>query len=250
MFRVVYTPTEGDAIQNYSRIFRSLEGVYLNINEIDRIHHDLSLWGTADIDYILVTDGEEILGISDQGYLKEKRVLGARYDQFLDTLVTSASGLYLKACIYFEDLALDTARGVLAGWEDTCSISTARPCDENGLRDTRMAVFGAGTAGVGIADQVVNAIMSKLREQAAVNKIWLVDNPGLLSDKTKDISEAQKVYARSSWNREQSDFLEAVKQDNPNILVGTSTVLRTLTEDIVPAMVGGKEGQSSFRSPT
>jgi Malic enzyme len=67
MLSVVYTPTEGDAIQNYSRIFRSLEGVYLNINEIDRIHHDLSLWGTADIDYILVTDGEEILGISDQG---------------------------------------------------------------------------------------------------------------------------------------------------------------------------------------
>jgi Malic enzyme, NAD binding domain. len=65
---------------------------------------------------------------------------------------------------------------------------------------------------------------------------------------TKDISKAQKVYARSSWNREQ--FLEAVKQDNPNILVGTSTVLRTLTEDIVPAMVGGKEDQSSFRSPT
>ena len=64
-----------------------------------------------------------------------------------------------------------------------------------------MAVFGAGTAGVGIADQVVNAIESKLREQAAVNKMWyvpfltlrhlpvthhvnrLVDKPGLPSDK-------------------------------------------------------------------
>lgn len=68
MFSVVYTPTEGDAIQNYSRIFRRPDGVFLNINDADRVHHDLSLWGTPDdIDYIVVTDGEEILGIGDQG---------------------------------------------------------------------------------------------------------------------------------------------------------------------------------------
>jgi malate dehydrogenase (oxaloacetate-decarboxylating) len=88
MFSVVYTPTEGEAIQNYSRIFRRPEGVFLNIHDIDRVRHDLSLWGTPDdIDYIVVTgkaalirftnelisltdfhpDGEEILGIGDQG---------------------------------------------------------------------------------------------------------------------------------------------------------------------------------------
>lgn len=64
----MYTPTEGEAIQNYSRLFRRPQGVFLNIHDIDRVHHDLSLWGTADdIDYIVVTDGEEILGIGDQG---------------------------------------------------------------------------------------------------------------------------------------------------------------------------------------
>ncbi len=68
MFSVVYTPTEGEAIQNFSRLFRRPQGVFLNIQDIDRVHHDLSLWGTADdIDYIVVTDGEEILGIGDQG---------------------------------------------------------------------------------------------------------------------------------------------------------------------------------------
>lgn len=68
MFSVVYTPTEGDAIQNYSRVFRRPEGVFLNIHDIDRVHHDLSQWGRPeDIDYIVVTDGEEILGIGDQG---------------------------------------------------------------------------------------------------------------------------------------------------------------------------------------
>jgi malate dehydrogenase (oxaloacetate-decarboxylating) len=68
MFSVVYTPTEGDAIENFSRLFRRPQGVFLNVHDCDRVHHDLSLWGMPDdIDYIVVTDGEEILGIGDQG---------------------------------------------------------------------------------------------------------------------------------------------------------------------------------------
>lgn len=64
MFSVIYTPTEGDAIQNYSRIFRKPEGCFLNIHDVDRIEHDLKKFtdnGTnEDVDYIVVTDGEEV----------------------------------------------------------------------------------------------------------------------------------------------------------------------------------------------
>jgi malate dehydrogenase (oxaloacetate-decarboxylating) len=68
MFPVIYTPTEGDAIQNYSRLFRRPDGCFLNIEDVDRVYEDLSQWGSSeDIDYIVVTDGEEILGIGDQG---------------------------------------------------------------------------------------------------------------------------------------------------------------------------------------
>lgn len=56
MFSVVYTPTEGDAIQNYSRLFRRPQGCFLNIHDIDRVEEDLSQWGRPeDIDYIVVT---------------------------------------------------------------------------------------------------------------------------------------------------------------------------------------------------
>ena len=56
MFSVVYTPTEGDAIQNFSGIFRRPEGCFLNIEDVGRVHHDLSKWGKPeDIDYIVVT---------------------------------------------------------------------------------------------------------------------------------------------------------------------------------------------------
>ena len=56
MFSIVYTPTEGDAIQNFSRLFRRPEGCFLNIESIDRVYHDLAQWGKPDdIDYIVVS---------------------------------------------------------------------------------------------------------------------------------------------------------------------------------------------------
>lgn len=62
MFSVIYTPTEGDAIQNYSRLFRRPEGCYLNINDQDHFEEYLTEFGTADdVDYIVVSDGEEVI---------------------------------------------------------------------------------------------------------------------------------------------------------------------------------------------
>jgi malate dehydrogenase (oxaloacetate-decarboxylating) len=61
MFSIIYTPTEGDAIQNFSRLFRKPEGCFLNINDQNRIEDNLSQWGDPeDIDYIVVSDGEEV----------------------------------------------------------------------------------------------------------------------------------------------------------------------------------------------
>ena len=59
MFSIVYTPTEGDAIENFSRLFRRPEGCFLNVNDVDRVSHDLAQWGRPeDIDYIVVTGGD------------------------------------------------------------------------------------------------------------------------------------------------------------------------------------------------
>jgi malate dehydrogenase (oxaloacetate-decarboxylating) len=68
MFSIIYTPTEGDAIQNYSSLFRRPEGCFLNIEDMDRVEDNINQWGNPeDIDVIVVSDGEQILGIGDQG---------------------------------------------------------------------------------------------------------------------------------------------------------------------------------------
>ena len=61
MFSVIYTPTEGDAIQNFSRLFREPVGCFLNIEDVERVEESLKKWGGKDdIDYIVVSDGGEV----------------------------------------------------------------------------------------------------------------------------------------------------------------------------------------------
>lgn len=303
MFGVVYTPTEGEAIQNYSRIFRRPEGCFLNIHDVNRIPHDLSVWGNEDdIDYIVVTDGEEILGIGDQGAggilisiaklvlttlcagihpnrvlpvvldcgtdnedllndplylgLREKRVRGKKYDDFVDTFVQNARRLYPKAYIHFEDFGLPNARRLLdkyrpeipcfnddvqgTGCVTLAAIMAGLHVTQQKLGDLKLVIFGAGTAGVGIADQVRDAIVTErgVSKEDASKQIWLIDKPGLLTTKTDNLSAAQNPYAKE-WNEDKVDLEAVVKQVKPNVLIGTSTKPNSFTENVVRAMAEG-----------
>lgn len=72
MFSIIYTPTEGAAIENYSRVFRRPDGCFLSVAHSDETEDRLSRFVDPNsedggIDYIVVSDGEQILGIGDQG---------------------------------------------------------------------------------------------------------------------------------------------------------------------------------------
>ncbi|GJN70224.1 NAD-dependent malic enzyme, mitochondrial [Purpureocillium lilacinum] len=302
MFSVVYTPTEGDAIQNYSRLFRRPEGCFLSVNDKERVRANLAQWGNPeDIDYIVVTDGEEILGIGDQGVggilisvaklvlatlcagvhpnrclpvvldcgtdnpalldddlylgLRERRVRGARYDAFVDEFVAAARALYPRAYIHFEDFGLGNARRLLdtyrprmacfnddvqgTGCVTLAAIMAGLRVSGQTLADVRMVVFGAGSAGVGIADQVRDAIATEggISHDKAAEQIWLIDKPGLVTTNT-DPSPAQRLYAKdaSSWTGRDVSLLGIVQAVRPNVLIGTSTVPGAFTEEIVRAM--------------
>ena len=237
MFPVIYTPTEGDAIENYSRLFRKPYGCFLTINEPEHVERNLSRFaGPEDIDYIVVSDGEEILGIGDQGVggvlisvaklvlttacagihpnrtlpvildtgtdnqdrlndelylgLKRPRVRGEEYDAFVDKFVQGARKLYPNAYIHFEDFGLPNARRILdryrphiacfnddiqgTGCVTLAAVMAAMHVSNVKLTEMRMLVFGSGSAGTGIAEQVRDAIATesdKGKEEAA-KQIW------------------------------------------------------------------------------
>ncbi|KAH8813043.1 hypothetical protein F5884DRAFT_820720 [Xylogone sp. PMI_703] len=305
MFPIIYTPTEGEAIQNYSRLFRRPQGCFLNIEDIDSVHYNLSQWGLPeDIDYIVVTDGEEILGIGDQGVggilislaklaittlcagihpnrtlavvldcgtdneellndnlylgLKRKRVRGEQYDRFIDTFVKSAHELYPRAYIHFEDFGLPNARRILdkyrpsiacfnddiqgTGCVTLAAIMAGLHVSNLKLEDMRTVIFGAGTAGTGIADQITDAIATetKMSKEEAARQIWCVDKPGLLLKSHGDkLTHAQISYARkdSDWEgKDHSDLLAIIKEVKPHVLIGTSTKPKAFTEEIIREM--------------
>ncbi|KAI0895459.1 hypothetical protein F4806DRAFT_82537 [Annulohypoxylon nitens] len=305
VFSVVYTPTEGDAIQNFSRLFRRPEGCFLNINDIDRVPHDLAQWGRPeDIDYIVVTDGEEILGIGDQGAggilisvaklvlttlcggvhpnrtlpvvldcgtdnenllnddlylgLRRKRERGEKYDKLVDTFVQSARKLFPRAYIHFEDFGLTNARRILdhyrpeipcfnddvqgTGCVTLAAIMAGLHVSKQKLRDTKIVVFGAGTAGVGIADQVRDAIAAErdISKEEAAKQLWLIDKPGLLTTQTQ-LDPGQRIYAKeaSEWSTKERSLLSVIKEVRPHVLIGTSTVPKAFTSSIIKAMAAG-----------
>ncbi|KAL8725029.1 MAG: hypothetical protein Q9181_006567 [Wetmoreana brouardii] len=289
MFSVIYTPTEGDAIQNFSRLFRQPEGCFLNIFDRERVYDNMAQWGAADdIDYVVVTDGEEILGIGDQGVggilisvaklvlttlcagvhpartlpvvldcgtdnhqllndelylgLRRPRIRGKEYDDFVDT----------------EDFGLSNARRILdeystqipcfnddiqgTGCITLAAIMAGLHVSKLRLTDMRLVVFGSGSAGTGIADQVRDAIATESgkSEEEAAKQIWCVDKPGLLlKSQGEDLTEGQRLFARddSDWEgKNHKDLLSIVRETKPHVLIGTSTKPKTFTEEVVKEM--------------
>ncbi|MCJ1464119.1 NAD-dependent malic enzyme, mitochondrial [Pseudocyphellaria aurata] len=305
LFNIIYTPTEGAAIQNFSRLFRRPEGCFLNIIDQDRVHENLAQWGgPAAIDYIVVSDGEEILGLGDQGVgailisvaklvlttlcagihpsrtlpvvldcgtdnpqliqdelylgLRRRRVRGEKYNDFIDKFVQAASELYPRAFVHFEDFGLKNAKRILdkyrpelacfnddiqgTGCITLAAIMSGLHVSKLKLTEVRVIVFGSGTAGIGIADQIRDAITVETGDskEIASTQIWCVDKPGLLlQSQSDDLTHGQKPYARDDkdWQEKaHGDLLSVVREVKPHALIGTSTCPKAFTEEIVMEM--------------
>ena len=307
MLPIVYTPTVGVAIQRYSHEYRKPRGVYLSINDPSGIEEAFSNIGATaeNIDLVVVTDGEGILGIGDWGvgginiaigklavytaavgidpsrvlpvildvgtnredllnnpfYIgnRHPRVTGEAYDEFIDTFVQAVGNKFPKALLHWEDFSSRNARKILDKYRhDICTFNddiqgtgavslaavlSAVEASGVPLCEHRVVIFGSGTAGIGITDQVRDAmIRAGLSEKEANERFWCIDRNGLLTDNMEDLLDFQRPYARkesevNQWKQsEVIGLAEVVKHVRPTILIGTSTVAGAFTEEIVKEM--------------
>lgn len=336
---VVYDPVVGEAIENYSEIMTRPRGVFLSIDDPDGIEAKLAAFGAQadEIDLLVASDAEEILGIGDWGsngidisigklavytaaagvdphrvipvvldvgtdnekllndplYVgyRHGRIRGKAYDDFVDAYVAAARKLFPKAMLHWEDFGSTNARRILgrhrskvATFNDDMQGTGAivlgallNAVERSGTpwTEQRVVVLGAGTAGVGIADQIRDHMVRKgLSMEDATSRIWLVDLPGLLtSDMSDGLLNFQRPYARSQeevagfvrvpcdtiaaartrWPEMSAlrdaaasksgiiDLATVVSHVKPTILIGTSTTPHLFTEPIVRTMASHAE---------
>ena len=111
------------------------------------------------------------------------------------------------------------------------------------VQDLRVVLFGAGTAGIGIADQIRDAVAmegGKSGEEAS-RQIWTVDKLGIVLNDQEDLSEVQRAYARSRSEWPNTSLLDVIRAVKPHVLIGTSTKPRSFTEEIVREMASHVE---------
>ena len=206
--------------------------------------------------------------LNDELYLgaRHARVHGQRYDEFIDAYVTAASKLFPNALLHWEDFGAGNARRILdrfAGSHCTfnddmqgtaavvfAAILAAIRAGGTSLRDQRVVILGAGTAGMGIADMVRDAMVRDgLSAGEATRRFWALDRKGLLTDdRTAGMRDYQVPYARptgevASWAGPDGAIrlAEVVARARPTILIGTSTQTGAFTEPIVRTMAANVE---------
>lgn len=312
MIPVVYTPVVGSAVKAFSHAFRSTRGLYIAYPNRDHIRQMLKNRSNVEIDLLLVTDGESILGIGDQGmngmpipiaklmlytlfagidplrtlpiqldvgtnneallhdplYLgwRHPRISGEQYDAFIEQFIDAVKTECPHAFLHCEDFGRTNASRVLEAYKDRlcifnddiqgtgvvtlAAILAAVAATKMELSEHRIVIFGAGTAGVGIADEIFHAMVRDgMDPNDARKRLWLMGRHGLLCSDTENLRPEQRPYARlpsevENWRREENGIialLEVVKQVKPTVLIGCSSTPNAFNKAIIEQMAANTE---------
>ncbi|KAJ7167426.1 hypothetical protein C8R43DRAFT_985266 [Mycena crocata] len=302
---IIYTPTVGQACQEYSHNYRRPEGLFVSIKDKGKIKSVLRSWGKIDDARIsVVTDGSRILGLGDLGIngmpisigklslyiagagirpqstipicldlgtntqkylddplylgLRQKRVPTEEMTAFMDEFMHEMSIAFPKLLVQFEDFSTDhaflyleryrnqypvfnddiqgTGAVVLSGFINAARLSSAasgRP-----LSSHRILFFGAGSAGVGVAMQLMSFFtLEGMSEQEARERIWLIDSQGLVYTARGRLAEHKEYFARRDYTGPPiTDLLDILEYVKPTALMGLSTMSGAFTRAAIETM--------------
>lgn len=306
MMPIIYTPTVGEACEHFSDIYRRARGLFISYPNRAHIDDMLQNATKQNVKVIVVTDGERILGLGDQGiggmgipigklslytacggispaytlpvvldvgtnnpqrlndplYMgwRHPRITDDEYYEFVDEFIQAVKRRWPNVLLQFEDFAQKNATPLLNRYRDEiCSfnddiqgtaavaigslIAASRAAGTQ-LRDQTVTFLGAGSAGCGIAEQIVAQMKSEgLSEEEARARVFMVDRFGLLTDKLPNLLDFQSKLVQKSelladWdcNSDAISLLEVVRNAKPTILIGVSGQPGLFTEEIIREM--------------
>ncbi len=226
----------------------------------------VSPYSTLPITLDVGTDNEERL--KDPLYLglRQRRIRGDEYQEFIDSFVAAVQKAFPTVLLQWEDFLKGnaikqlkrfrdrlrtfnddiqgTAGVVVAGLFGALRITGGR------VRDQRIVIAGAGASAQGISDLIVSAMMEDgLSKEDAVRRIWTTDSRGLVVGDRPGLDDFKATYARSAEEIATYDcrdfsrisLVETVTNAKPTILIGTSGTPGTFSEEVVRAMASINE---------
>ncbi|HJY48593.1 MAG TPA: NAD-dependent malic enzyme [Stellaceae bacterium] len=307
MLPLVYTPTVGEGCQTFSHYWHYPRGLFLSWPQRDRIKEILAHPRFDKVEAIVVSDGERILGLGDQGadgmgipigklslytacaglhpsttlpilldvgtdnkerladpiYIgwRHGRVRGEDYDDFVETFVNAVLERWPHALLQWEDFARANAGRMLQRYRDrlctfnddiqgTAAVAAgtllaAAKVTGQPIRDQRIAIVGAGSAGIGIANLLLRVMVDAgLSEVEARRRFYAIDRDGLLVEGMAGVLDFQRPFAQSPaavahWPREYTDTIgltDVVANAKPTVLIGVSGQPGIFREEVIRKM--------------
>ncbi len=301
---IIYTPTVGLGCQRYSRIYRRPRGLFLSILLKDKLDQIFANPRFDDVECIVVTDGERILGLGDQGVggmgipigklsiysacggvdpaktlpitldvgtdnlerlgdplyfgWRHERVRGEAYDDFIEAFVSAVIRRWPDVLLQWEDFHKNNANRLLEHYRDrlctfnddiqgTAAIATAALLSAVAitglpLTEQRIAIFGGGSAGIGIADLACAAMAEAGLDPAeAARRFYIVGRHGLVTDETPNLDAFQLGYRQPSaqlaeWRLDapgKAALLDVVRNVRPTVLIGVAGQQGTFDEAVI-----------------
>ena len=318
MVPLIYTPTIGSVSSNFSLLYREQRGLYLSYPYRNHIRKMVQNFPREDVDVIVVTDGERILGLGDLGiggmaisvgklalytlfggihpartlpvildvgtnnqemlddplYIgwRNQRIRKEEYDAFIEEFVEAVKERYPNVLLQWEDFARPNALPLLKRYRDsicsfnddiqgTASVALAAVYSALGLsktpiKDHRFAVLGGGSAGIGICNQLAQAIATEegMTEEEARKLFYIVDLHGLFVEDDHELDYSQRPFAHpkdeiAKWKVKDPyhiTLMEVIDHVKPSVLIGVSTQGGAFTEEIVKTMLGHVERPMIF----
>lgn len=306
MMPIIYTPTVGDACEQFSDIYRSSRGLFICYEQKDDIDDILRNTTKKNIKIIVVTDGERILGLGDQGIggmgipigklslytscggispahtlpitldvgtnnekllndpmymgVRHKRIPQQQYDEFLDLFIQAVKRRWPQVLLQFEDFAQNNATPLLMRYRNelccfnddiqgtACvtvgTLLAACRSKKEKLSNQIIVFVGAGSAGCGIAEQIIASMVSEgISEEQARSQIFMIDRLGLLIDDMSELRDFQHKLSHSrntvsewSFADKYPNLHEVIQQAKPSILIGVSGQSGLFNEQIIKTM--------------
>ncbi|MDP3535394.1 MAG: NAD-dependent malic enzyme [Halomonas sp.] len=307
MLPIIYTPTVGKACQEFSNIYRNHRGLFISYPDREYLDDILRSATKDNVKVIVVTDGERILGLGDQGiggmgipigklalytacggispaytlpimidvgtnnkallddpmYMgwRHERVGQEEYDAFMAEFITAVKRRWPNVLLQFEDFAQANAVPLLERYRDelccfnddvqgTASVvvgtlMAACQAREETLAQQRVVFVGGGSAGCGIAEQVIVSMQVEgLTESEARARIFIVDRDGLMTTDQDWQRDFQRRLAHdpalvAGWNGQGLE--ETIAHIKPTVLIGVCGQRGIFTEQVVRTMHAGCE---------